>query len=101
MLLVRRTWFLIIASLLFVLPSSAQNMDVIIGDWQGTLGMGQNSLRLVFHINADEEGQLITTLDSPDQGANGIPTSTTNWADGQLDVEVAMVGGSFSGDTRE
>ncbi len=97
MLLLRRSPCLIIACLLFIMPSYSQNTDLIVGDWQGTLKWGNTSLRLVFHIEADDEGQLSSTMDSPDQGAKGIVTSKTRWVDGKLDIEVALVGGAFSG----
>ena len=97
MFLLRRLSFLVIACLLLTMPSYSQNTDIIVGDWQGTLKLGNTSLRLVFHIEADDEGQLSSTMDSPDQGAKGIATSKTSWADGKLDIEVAIAGGAFSG----
>jgi serine-type D-Ala-D-Ala carboxypeptidase/endopeptidase len=44
------------------------------GDWSGTLEIGsQVKLSIVVHIKADESSKLQGTLDSPDQGAFGIP----------------------------
>lgn len=40
----------------------------ISGTWHGKLAMGAQALTLVFHINGDS-----CTMDSPDQGAMGIP----------------------------
>lgn len=81
-----------------VLGQSAEEIE---GDWIGTLEVGPNSLRLVFHIKSNEKGELTTTLDSPDQGANGIPTSETVFMDNKLDIDVAMIGGRYSGTLNE
>ena len=42
------------------------------GDWRGTLKPGSAELRLVLHIAQGDDGNLKATLDSIDQGANGI-----------------------------
>jgi len=89
--------FFMIVCLLFAIPSYSQDTEVIVGDWQGTLKVGDTALRIVFHIEANDEGELSSTMDSPDQGAKGIPTSKTSWLDGKLDIEVALAGGAFSG----
>ena len=43
------------------------------GTWLGTLQAGGGALRIVFHISRDSVGVFTATLDSPDQGAIGIP----------------------------
>ncbi|MGP8176278.1 MAG: hypothetical protein ACLP7O_17270, partial [Terracidiphilus sp.] len=47
----------------------------IAGDWQGTLITPGPQLHLVLHIAAAKDGSLTATLDSVDQGANGIPVT--------------------------
>ncbi len=44
--------------------------------WYGTLDIQGTKIRLVFHIE-DNAGVPVTTMDSPDQGANDLPTSET------------------------
>ncbi|MEJ2203718.1 MAG: hypothetical protein P8170_06385, partial [Gemmatimonadota bacterium] len=39
----------------------------IVGTWEGTLEAA--GLRLVFHVETAEGGELTGTMDSPDQGA--------------------------------
>lgn len=39
----------------------------IVGDWQGALSAGGNSLRMVLHVTQDNESKLTGTVDSPDQ----------------------------------
>lgn len=60
------------------LSSSASAQDIS-GTWHGKLTVPTGSLTLVFHINQTGEGTYITTLDSPDQGANGIKTQTNHF----------------------
>ncbi len=54
-------------------PRSGQAADAKPeGDWEGTLDAGPVKLRIVVHITRNE-GAYSATLDSPDQGALGIP----------------------------
>ena len=46
----------------------------IAGSWLGTLEAGVK-LRVVFHIESAPDGKLAARLDSPDQGAKGLPVS--------------------------
>jgi predicted acyl esterase len=62
-------------------PVAAQQ-DVT-GDWFGTLDVGPMELRIVLHVQQGEEGYT-ATLDSPDQGATGIPLSELLYEDGRL-----------------
>lgn len=59
----------------------AQN---IAGDWQGTLRAGGAELRLVVHIVKNDDGSFKGTMDSIDQGANGIPLSSIALKDSKL-----------------
>lgn len=45
------------------------------GTWEGTLDAMGTRLRLVFHVKRGEDGSLQATLDSPDQGALGMPVA--------------------------
>ena len=72
------------------LSSSASAQDIS-GTWHGKLTVPTGSLTLVFHINQTGEGTYITTLDSPDQGANGIKTQTTSFKDSILTVQTPVI----------
>jgi pimeloyl-ACP methyl ester carboxylesterase len=61
--------------LLAAAATLAANAQDVTGDWQGTLNVGAASLHLLVHISAASDGSLKATLDSLDQGANGIPIS--------------------------
>jgi hypothetical protein len=69
----------------------------IAGDWQGTLNAGGAQLRLVLHVAADKDGRLTSTLDSVDQGANGIPVSAITLKDSKLNLTVDAVHGIYEG----
>ncbi|NJD20518.1 MAG: hypothetical protein FIA95_14705, partial [Gemmatimonadetes bacterium] len=46
------------------------------GVWAGGLEAGAARLRLVFHVNVAAGGALSGAMDSPDQGAAGIPATS-------------------------
>ncbi|HEX2921759.1 MAG TPA: alpha/beta fold hydrolase [Bacteroidales bacterium] len=70
---------LILSLIITVHISSAQSSrDLIKGSWIGKLTTGAIDLRIVFNITADEYDSLIVTLDSPDQGAEGIKVGPIN-----------------------
>ena len=50
----------------------------IAGQWNGILKVQGIQLRLVFHIDKTDIG-YIATMDSPDQGVNGIPVTTVSF----------------------
>src|SRR5580693_2016370 len=74
----------------------AQNIDIA-GDWQGTLNTGAGDLRLVLHITKGADGALKATLDSVDQGANGIPVNSISLKSSELNLGVDAVHGTYKG----
>ena len=74
--------------------ASAQNLA---GDWQGTLKAGEAELRLVLHITKADDGSWKGTLDSVDQGANGIPVTSISLKESKLKFAVDEVKGSYEG----
>lgn len=62
------------------------------GTWSGKADIWGTSLRLVFHIAEDG-----ATMDSPDQGATGIPVTTTTFSGDTLRLSVASIGLSYTG----
>ena len=78
-------------------PAPAAAQASIAGDWQGTLNAGQAQLRLVLHITAGKDGALTSSLDSIDQGANGIPVSATSMKESKLSLTVDAVHGTYEG----
>ena len=67
------------------------------GTWQGAFQNGNMRFRLQLHILHDEEKKLSGTLDSLDQGANGLPMSKLTEKNGLVHFEIAMVSGVYEG----
>ena len=85
--------------ILFVLVMAATivRAEDIAGDWQGTLNTGMGELRLVLHITKAGDGSLAATLDSVDQGANGIPVKSATLKGSKLNLDVTAVQGTYEG----
>lgn len=66
------------------------------GTWQGKLSVATTSLRLVVHIKT-ENGNYSATMDSPDQGAKGIPASSVRVLGDSLFLDVATGQAKLSG----
>lgn len=82
------------ATLLVGAPLHAQ--DRFAGEWHGVLDVGTLKLRLVFHVVA-ADGGYTATLDSPDQGARGIPTTAVSATGDTLTVELAQLSARYVG----
>ena len=67
----------------------------ITGAWLGKLNVGVE-LRVVFNISGSNDS-LVSTLDSPDQGAFGIPSSSTTFINGELNIAVPAINGGYKG----
>jgi fermentation-respiration switch protein FrsA (DUF1100 family) len=67
------------------------------GTWEGKLTIGPISLRLVLNVTQGKDGALTATLDSPDQGAKGIPVETTTLEGKAVKFEVKVIKGDFAG----
>lgn len=74
-------------------PGKPSDID---GAWQGGIDIGQNSLRMIFHIVNTEDG-LMATLDVPDQGAKDVPVTTVTRDGPALKLEMKGLGGGFEG----
>jgi uncharacterized protein len=86
--------FVILCVLSAATVSSAQD---IVGDWHGSLKVGEAELRLVLHVTKADDGSLKATLDSIDQGAPGIPVNAVTLKDSKLDLTVEAVHGTYTG----
>ena len=83
----RKNLILIGMLLAAVFSASAQT-----GTWSGKLDVQGTKLSLVFHL--DEENP---TMDSPDQGAKGIPIEVTRTATGSITIKVPSIGATYEG----
>lgn len=81
------------------LPAISQSKQTrqVAGDWQGTLEAAGSKLRVVFHVTVSDSGTLAGTLDSPDQGAFGIPVSGVTVTGDSLEIVIPAISGSYEG----
>lgn len=88
--------------LLLLLSFTSGYGQEITGDWNGVLKVGEVKMRLVLHVVKTETG-FKSTLDSPDQGASGIPATKTTFENAELHVAIASLNleykGTMSGDS--
>ncbi len=90
----RRAIVVMFAATFLTCVAKAQS---VVGDWQGTLHAGSSELRLVLHITKSSDNSLRATLDSVDQGANGIPVKSITLKDSKLSLDVEAVHGTYAG----
>jgi len=74
-------------------PAKPSDID---GAWMGSLELGDVTLRVVFHIVNTEDG-LIATMDSPDQNAKGLPTTSVTRDGAYLTIQAKSIGGLYQG----
>ena len=74
----------------FILSGSFMHAQDVTGEWNGVLNVFGTNLRIVFHINKTDDGYF-STMDSPDQGATGIPVATTTFDGLKLSLAVANI----------
>lgn len=67
------------------------------GSWRGKLSMGPFKLQLVFNFSEDADGVTSCTLDSPSQGARGIPATVSCCTADSVALQCQSIGASFSG----
>lgn len=82
------------------LPVAAQQKetDSLVGTWVGALALPSGtSLRVVFHVTAAGDGTLSGTMDSPDQGASGIPLSDVSHVVADIHFGVSAIRAAFEG----
>ena len=81
---------LIAAFAAFALQASAQNIS---GTWNGELNAGIQKIPLVLNLTTDGK----CTLDSPQQGAKGIPADIVFISADSLNVSLKALNASFAG----
>ena len=62
------------------------------GTWSGKIDIQGSKLTIVFHLDGDKP-----TMDSPDQGAKGIPISVAYPDSGKVEISIPSLGASYKG----
>lgn len=92
--------FFLIICLLMPLVNQAQDGQLakkLAGSWSGALKVQGSQLRLVMNVSFNEADSMTVTFDSPDQGAQNLPTSKVKLLGDSLFVSSKAIGGKFSG----
>ncbi len=77
--------------------ANKQAAQKIAGTWNGTLVAGAASFRLRLNFAKSATGTATGTLDSLDQGANGIPLNTITHKEGKIRFEARGMGVVYEG----
>lgn len=83
------------SALVFSLAVTAQAIE---GSWTGKLNVMGNQLNIVFNIAKGDGGDLTCTLDSPDQGAEGIPAEISVTGGTKVKITVAALMAAYEGE---
>lgn len=88
-----------LAALLGLAVSTATAADPprLEGDWEGNLSVNGSDLRIVFHVKKADDGKLSATMDSPDQGAIGLPVDTASLEGNAVTLGLKRFEGGFEG----
>ena len=85
-------------ALVFIISTLSIAQQDLSGIWAGKLDL-LNSVKLTvaFNLTKDDAGNYKATLDSPDQGAMGIPTESTAINNDSILIKIPVVKGFYSG----
>ena len=64
--------FIVLTAALYLLIGNVLAQNKFAGTWEGSLNVGR-PLRIVYHLTSEDGLHYDATMDSPDQGAFGIP----------------------------
>ncbi len=71
------------------------------GTWLGTVNVFSLELVVIFRICRDNQGTLTGTIDSPAQGAIGVPADKVTFRGGKLHVVAKAIPSVFEGKMKE
>jgi hypothetical protein len=92
-----------VATPVFPLKLSAESFASLAGKWTGALTGTKGTITIVMRFEVNAGGQYVGFLDSPDQGAMGLPIVEASVAAGKLTTKMnappAQFEGTISGKT--
>lgn len=75
---------------------STVEVSKLSGSWTGALDIGAVRLSLVFNLT-ESDGEILATLDSPDQGAKGIPLDEVTFDGATIHIASQKMKAIFTG----
>ena len=85
---------------IFTFMITSLNAQSFIGDWKGQLSMQGMQMEIIFHIT-QKDGQFLTSLDVPMQGAVGIPLDKTEVKGAEISIAATKMGITFKGQLKD
>ena len=92
-----KTFSFLLIAFLTSIPLTAQDIS---GQWNGALKVQGTQLRLVINITKTADGYS-ATMDSPDQGATGIPINSTTFENSKLYFAIPNATIEYNGDLKD
>ena len=81
-------------------PKAAANsgeVQVLEGVWEGALDANGTTLHVRFKFVKGADGNITGTLDSLDQGANGLPVGAITRTGDKVTIDLKAINGSYAG----
>ena len=89
-------WLLLTIAPALACAAAPAGSERLLGDWHGALEAGRK-LHLDFHLTRLAGGALTATMDSPDQGAHGIPFDSVTVSGDTLRLVLRIADASYQG----
>lgn len=86
--------------LIAIFTSFSLTAQDITGSWNGVLKVQGTQLRVIFNVVKKDNG-FSSTMDSPDQGAKGIPVTKTTFENSKIKFEVTNARIEYNGELKE
>lgn len=95
---IKRVLFVLIIGLMFCFEiyPQAGNPDLT-GSWLGSIDAGPVSLKIIFKLKSNEDNKYGATMDSPDQGVEGIILGDVIIAADSIVIKAPLLLGQYAG----
>lgn len=90
----KQIFAILLAMAAMTVQAQVSTTTALLGSWSGKLKVGPMSLTLVLHLEQGDD-YVKVSLDSPDQGAKGIPALKEYLSDDSLAVKVEAIGVTY------
>ncbi len=95
-------WAFVVLGVVIASGSAGATPDSVFeGTWSGKINAGGMELTMILHLKKEDDGKWKGAIDSPDQGAKGIPVGSVILEGNKLSVSVPSIGGSYEADLDE
>jgi hypothetical protein len=76
-------------------PANSGDVQALEGVWEGVLDAAGTQLHLRFNFVKNADGGIAATLDSVDQGANGLPVTSIARTGDAVKMDLKVISGSY------